>query len=81
MEHTNGREGSLETGSIMNASLACSSSLRPKRQARAAGRRRRGLMFIHAALNSPFEYILISRSNYLLRARFAGEKRAPEKEE
>lgn len=48
---------------------------------RGEGRCSRGLMFIHAALNSPFQYIFINRSNYLLKSRFAGENRVPGKEE
>lgn len=66
---------------IPNASLPCVGSRRRERQTRAGGRCRRGLLFIHAPLNSLFEYIFISRSNYLLESRFAGENRVPEKEQ
>ena len=52
-----------------------------ERRTRAGGRCRRGLMFIHSVLNIPFEYLLISLSNYLLESRFAGEKQVPVKEE
>lgn len=53
----------------------------PQRGERRRVRCRCRLMFIYAALNSPFEYILISCSNYLLNSRFAGRKQIPEKEE
>lgn len=53
----------------------------PQRRKAAGAGCCRALMFIHAALNSPSEYILISPSNYLLKPRFAGDNQIPEKEE